>query len=75
MVRNHFMPHFVVIVIQLRLTLYYLLFFHRVLDIEIESEEDEDTIIEKRRQMRRNIEQKYQYVNTHCTMYAAHTIL
>ncbi|XP_019858180.1 PREDICTED: serine/threonine-protein kinase PRP4 homolog [Amphimedon queenslandica] len=33
-----------------------------VLDVSLESEDDEDAIIEKRRQMRKNIEQKYQYV-------------
>ena len=35
----------------------------RVLDIEMESEEDEDTIIEKRRLLKKSIEQKYQYVS------------
>ena len=33
--------------------------FCRVLDIELESE-DEDAVIERRRQMRKAIEQKYQ---------------
>ena len=35
----------------------------RVLDIEMESEEDEDTIIEKRRLLKKSIEEKYQYVS------------
>ncbi len=36
------------------------MFIISVLDIEPESEEDEDAIIERRRQLRRAIEQKYQ---------------
>ena len=37
--------------------------FLSILEVSLETDDDEDAIIEKRRQMRKNIEQKYQYVS------------